>query len=57
MSNTKVKEAENEVLKEIKNGKKVRRKNWFDDNYIDRDTPLNSLMEAYLLANDWEVVE
>lgn len=57
MSNTKVKEAENEVLKEIKNGKKVRRKNWFDDNYIDRDTPLNCLMEAYLLANDWEVVE
>ena len=46
-----------EALNEVKNGKKVRRKAWDDDCYIDMDYRLNSLVPSELLANDWEVVE
>ena len=46
-----------EAFKEVKNGKKVRRKAWDDDCYIDMDYRLNSLVPSELLANDWEVVE
>lgn len=46
-----------EAFREVKNGKKVRRKVWNDDSYITKDTPLNSLVLSELLANDWEVVE
>lgn len=46
-----------EAFKEIKNGKKVRKKSWFDSSYINGDTPLNCLKIDDLLANDWEVIE
>jgi hypothetical protein len=48
-----------DAFKEVKNGKKVRRKVWNDDCYITGDTRLNSffLGEEDLLANDWEVIE
>lgn len=46
-----------EAFKEIKNGKKVRRKSWFDGSYINGDTQLNCLKIDDLLANDWEIVE
>lgn len=46
-----------EAFKEIKNGKKVRRKAWNDDSDIDINTRLGCLVPSELLANDWEVVE
>lgn len=42
-----------EAFKEVKNGKELRRGFWHDTCYIDRNTRLNSLEEADLLANDW----
>ena len=46
-----------EAFKEIKNGKKVRRKAWHEDCYIEGDIRLYTLVASELLANDWEVVE
>lgn len=46
-----------EAFKEVKNGKKVRRKAWNDDSDIDINTRLGCLEPSELLANDWEVVE
>lgn len=46
-----------EAFKEIKNGKKVKRKAWEDGSYIDGNTRLYSLIPSEFLANDWEVME
>lgn len=47
-----------EAFKEVKNnGKKLKRNFWKDDCYIDGYTKLIQLVEADLIANDWEVME
>ena len=46
-----------EAFKKVKNDKRVRRKVWHEDCYIDGDTRLYTLVASELLANDWEVVE
>lgn len=45
-----------EAFKEVKNGKEMKRDSWDDRCYIDGDTRLNSLVEADLIANDWEII-
>lgn len=46
-----------EAFKEVKNGKEVKRDSWDDRCYMDKNSSLDSLVEADLIANDWEVVE
>lgn len=46
-----------EAFKEIKKGKEVKRDFWNDGCYVDKNGRLDSLVEADLVANDWEVVE
>ena len=45
-----------EAFKEIKNGKEVKRDFWNDGCYVDKNSILDSLVEADLVANDWEVI-
>ena len=46
-----------EAFKKVKNDKRVRRKVWHEDCYIEGDIRLYTLVASELLANDWEVVE
>lgn len=45
-----------EAFKEIKNGKEVKRDFWKDGRYVDKNGRLDSLVEADLVAKDWEVI-
>lgn len=46
-----------EVFEDFKNYKKVRRKYWPDNYFIEKDERLHELGQQDLLANDWEIID